>query len=218
MLVSDSPSRDSANDVCRSLDGATNPLLIVISGPSGVGKDAVLTRMRALGRPFHFVVTMTTRPIRTGEIEGIDYHFTTPEDFLRLLDAEEMLEWAEVYGNYYGVPRQQVRSALAAGRDVIVRTDVQGADHIRALAPESLLIFLSPPTMDELERRLRTRKTDSAEAITRRIEAAYQEMASVDRFDYVVVNRDDALAESVACIDAIVRAEKCRVKPRRVIV
>lgn len=214
--MSDCPSRLSADNVCHTLDSAVNPLLVVISGPSGVGKDAVLTQMRLKGRPYHFVVTMTTRPIRPGEREGEDYIFTTPEEFLRRVEQGEMLEWANVYGNYYGVPRDQVRAALARGEDVIVRTDIQGAAHIRSLAPEAVLIFLAPPSMAELERRLRTRKTDSPEAIERRVRAAYGEMQAVPQFDYVVVNRDDQLSQTVGCIEAILLAEKCRVHPRRV--
>lgn len=157
------------------------PLLVVISGPSGVGKDAVLRRMRERGYPFHFVVTVTTRPPRPEEIHGVDYFFISEEEYDRLLGAGELLEHATVYGYRYGVPKQQVREAWARGQDVLIRVDVQGDE--------------------DLERRMAT---------------ARAEMERLHEFDYVVVNSNGRLDEAVARIMAIIQAEKCRVRPRKI--
>ncbi len=193
-----------------------NPLLIVLSGPSGVGKDATLKRMKELGYPFHFVVTVTTRPKRPGEVEGVDYHFISMEEFQRMLESGELLEHANVYGNYYGVPKQDVREALARGEDVLLRIDVQGAATIKKVVPDGVFIFLAPPSMEELIRRLRRRKTESPERLERRIRIAREEMKALPNYDYVVINRDGRLDETVKQIAAIITAEKCRVHRRRI--
>ena len=127
-----------------------HPLLVVVSGPSGVGKDAMLARVRELRPEVFWAITATTRAMRPGEEHGVHHLFHTREEFLELLERGELLEHAEVYGNLYGVPKAPVREALAEGRDAIVRTDVQGAASIRALAPEALLIFVAPPSLEEL--------------------------------------------------------------------
>ena len=119
------------------------PLLIVISGPSGVGKDALIERMKVEGLPFHFVVTATTRPKRPDEVDGVDYIFVTMSEFADMIERQELLEYAIVYGDYKGIPKQQVREALASGKDVVMRVDVQGAATVRRLAPEAVLIFLT---------------------------------------------------------------------------
>ncbi|MBI4200438.1 MAG: guanylate kinase [Chloroflexi bacterium] len=186
------------------------PLLVVISGPSGVGKDSVLALMRRRDRPWHFVVTATTRPRRAQEQEGMDYLFLAPSQFEELLAQDGLLEHAEVYGYRYGVPRSQVEVALRAGQDVIVKTDVQGARTLRARVPGALLIFLAPPSLQELERRLRERKTESAEALRRRIATARQELACQSAFDHVVVNHNGRLKETVASIERIIGEEKAR--------
>ncbi|HWQ11975.1 MAG TPA: guanylate kinase, partial [Roseiflexaceae bacterium] len=129
------------------------PLLVVLSGPSGVGKDSILMRMRDVGFPFHFVVTATSRPMRPGERPGYDYHFHTTQEFEALIAAGELLEWANVYGHYKGIPKSEIRNALASGRDVILRIDVQGAETIRRLAPEAVLIFVVPGSFEELRNR-----------------------------------------------------------------
>ncbi|MBN1484393.1 MAG: guanylate kinase [Chloroflexia bacterium] len=193
------------------------PLLVVLSGPSGVGKDAVMNRMKERQIPFHYTVTATTRPARSSEVHGKDYYFISMEEFQRLIDEDELLEWALVYGDYKGIPKQQVRDAMAAGQDVLMRIDVQGAGTIRGLAEEALLIFLAPPSMAELARRLRERKTETAEALERRLQAARREMHSLPMFDYVVVNYEDRLDQAVDEIGAILQAEKLRVQPRRVL-
>jgi guanylate kinase len=192
------------------------PLLIVLSGPSGVGKDATLTRMKELGCPFHFVVTATDRSQRPGEVHGVDYYFVSSEEFAAMLQGDELLEHAMVYGQNKGIPKSQVREALASGKDVIMRLDVQGAATVRRIVPEALLIFLMTPSEEELLRRLKERKTESPEGLKRRIATACEEMKRLPEFDYVVVNRDGKLDETVEQITAIITAEKCRVKQREI--
>ncbi|MSQ22277.1 MAG: guanylate kinase [Dehalococcoidia bacterium] len=184
------------------------PLLVVISGPSGVGKDAVLERMRRTHDGWHFVVTATTRPKRPGERDGVDYIFLEPSQFQALLERDGFLEHAQVYGRYYGVPRGQVEEALHSGKDVVVKTDVQGARTIRAKQPNTLLVFLAPPDMQELERRLRQRKSETPEELQRRIQTAQHEMTCQGEFDHVVVNRNGRIDEAVAEIERIISSIK----------
>jgi guanylate kinase len=192
------------------------PVLIVLSGPSGAGKDAVLSRMKELGIPFHYVVTATTRPRRPGEIDGTDYLFLTSAELNRMRSEGELLETAEVYGNWYGVPKKQVKEALREGKDVILKVDVQGASTIRKLIPGAVLIFLTLPSTEEYERRLRQRKTESEQALKVRLSKALDEMKNLPMFDYVVVNNQGELDSAVSQIAAIVTAEKCRVHARTV--
>ncbi len=191
------------------------PLMVVISGPSGVGKDSVVRRMEELGHPFHFVVTATSRPRREYEVEGRDYHFLTVEQFEQMIYGGELLEHAVVYGQYKGIPKAHVREALDSGKDVIMRLDVQGASTVRRLVPDAVLIFLVAASEEELARRLQDRHTDDAEQIRKRMETVREEMKRVEEFDYVVVNADCALDDAVSKIVAIVTAEKCRTHPRR---
>ena len=202
-------------DASKSSPDSAWPLLIVLSGPSGVGKDAVLSRMRELEKPFHFTVTAATRPQRPSERDGVDYIFVTRETFRQMVERDELLEWAEVYGNLYGVPRAQVVDALESGRDVIIKADVQGADTIRRLAPETVFIFLAPPDMEELARRLSQRMTESSEAFRLRLETAEQEMREASKFDHVVVNRQGRIDDVVAEIEAIVARERRRTPARK---
>ncbi len=192
------------------------PLLIVISGPSGAGKDSVVLRMKERGLPFHFVVTATTRPKRVSEIDGKDYFFVSKEDFARMIEHNELIEYAMVYGDYKGIPKSQVREALDSGQDVVMRVDVQGAETIRKLAAEALLIFITAENGEELERRLRERKTETPAELSLRIATARKELKRVEAFDYIVLNRDDQLDETVDMVEAIIDAEHCRVKPRKV--
>lgn len=189
-------------------------LLIVLSGPSGAGKDTVLNRMKELGFPFHYVVTATTRPRRAGENNGVDYYFRSEAEFQEMLQQGELLEWAQVYGHWYGVPKQQVKQALEKRKDVIVKVDVQGAATIKNLLPGAVLIFLAPPSIKEYEERLRQRKTESETELKLRIEKVTKELRSLPLFDYIVVNRQGKLDSTVSQIEAIVTAEKCRVNPR----
>lgn len=197
------------------LDGkAAPPLLIVLSGPSGVGKDSVLNRMRDLNFPFHFVVTATSRTMRPGEIDGFDYHFVTTERFEAMIEADELLEWALVYGQYKGIPKFDVRQAMATGRDVLLRINVDGAAALRHLAPAALFIFLAPASTDELRQRLSMRRTENVSEIEARLALASSELEQVEHFDYVVINREGHLDEAVNQIRAIITAEKQRVFPR----
>ena len=190
------------------------PLLIVVSGPAGVGKDALLKRLRELAYPLHFVVTATDRAPRRDEVHGVDYFFLSTEQFLRMEEEGELLEHALVYEQHKGVPKQQVRDALASGRDVIMRVDVQGAATVRRIAPEAVLIFLAPSSEEELMDRLRRRGTDSPEQLALRLGKAREEMACLGEFDYVVVNGEGELDQTVARVAAIIEAEHCRVPPR----
>jgi|UniRef100_A0A7C4PLM7 guanylate kinase len=191
------------------------PLVVVISGPSGVGKDAVLKAMQARGLPYHFVVTMTSRPPRENEINGVDYFFTTREHFEELIRQNEFIEWALVYDDYKGVPKSQIRQALASGKDVILRVDVQGAATFRKLCPEAVLIFLIPQDEAEWMERLKNRKTETPESLKLRLETARAELERLNEFDYVVVNANDRLDEAVDTIVDIINAEHHRVHPRR---
>ena len=192
------------------------PLLIVLSGPSGVGKDTVLQRMKELQLPFHFVVTATSRPKRKGEIDGVDYFFVSADEFVAMIERDELLEHALVYDEHKGIPRQQVRDAFASGQDVIMRIDVQGAETICQLYPEALLIFLSTQNEGELIARLKARRTDSEEKLQLRIETAREELHKVELFDYYVVNADDQLDATVDAILAIIASEHRRTNPRQV--
>ncbi len=190
------------------------PLLIVISGPSGVGKDTIIQRMKERKLPFQFVITATTRPPRPNEVHGTDYFFYTREEFAKMIAQGELLEHAVVYDDYKGIPKAQVREALASGKDVVMRLDVQGAATIRRLCPDALTIFLSPQDEKEMMNRLVERNTEAPEALQLRIATARQEMTHINSFDYVVINRELHLDETVDTIIAIITAEHHRVKPR----
>lgn len=192
------------------------PLLVVISGPSGVGKDTVIQRMKERELPFHFVVTATTRQPRPEERHSVDYFFVSHDDFAEMIEAGELLEYAIVYNDYKGIPKAQVRQALGSGKDVIMRIDVQGAATIRSLCPEALLIFLTTQDEEEMITRLMHRKTETPEGLKLRIATARQEMKRIAEFDYVVTNREYQLDETVDTILAIIRAEHHRVVPRQV--
>lgn len=192
------------------------PLLIVISGPSGVGKDTVIEWMEERGLPFQFVVTATTRPPRPNEVHGVDYLFLTKDQFAEMIEKDELLEYAVVYEDFKGVPKEQVRMALQSGKDVVMRLDVQGAKTVRRLAPEALLIFLTTQDEDELVFRLTARKSEDTEGLKLRIATARQELKQIDLFDYVVVNRENHLDETLDTIMAIITAEHARVHHRKV--
>lgn len=193
---------------------SSNRLLIVLSGPSGVGKDALLRKMKEQKYPFHYVVTVTSRPRREGERDGVDYRFISQREFQQMIDNGELLEWANVYGNYYGVPRKEISQALSKGKDVIVKVDVQGAATIKRILPQAVCIFLRPPSMEELERRLRQRHSESAKDLALRLRKAEEEMKSLPLFDHVLTSYQGKLDEAISQIQAIVAAEKRQVKPR----
>ncbi|MCA9932287.1 MAG: guanylate kinase [Anaerolineales bacterium] len=189
-----------------------HPLLIVISGPSGVGKDTIARRLIDRSPDsFYFVVTATTRPPRVGEVNGRDYFFVTTDEFARMIEENELLEYAVVYNDYKGVPKQQIRDALASGRDVIMRVDVQGAATIRKLVPNAIFIFLVAESEEALVKRLRERKSETAEGLQLRIATARQEMKRITEFNYCVVNPDDARDQAVDSMLAIMEAERCKV-------
>lgn len=194
------------------------PLLVVISGPSGVGKDAVLERMKSSNVPYHFAVTATARPKRENEVDGVDYIFVERDEFQSMIRNDELLEWAEVYGNPYGVPKSPVRQALARGQDVVLKIDVQGADNIRRLVPGAVYVFLSPPGMPELERRLTRRRTESPETLKVRLETASKELKEAEKYDYVVVNRTGRMDEAVEEIKSIISRERMRPARERIVI
>jgi guanylate kinase len=188
--------------------GAAPPLLVVITGPSGVGKDSLLGRLKSLGRPYHFAVTATTRAPRRGERDGVDYYFLTNDRFEQMIERGEFLEHAVVYDQRKGVPLAPIREALAAGKDVLMRTDIQGARYIKSAVPGALAVFVLPPSWDELEARLRGRDTDTAEQVALRLRIAREEMAAAAEFDHTVTNDD--LDACVGRIEAILAAERAR--------
>jgi guanylate kinase len=193
---------------------STHPLLIVISGSSGVGKDAALNKMKKAGLPFHYVVTTTTRPKRPGEKDGVDYHFLSEGKFRQMIMENQFLEWAKVYGNYYGVPKKEIEEALKKGQDAIVKVDVQGAATIKRILPDAVFIFLMAPSTEELASRLKQRHGVQSADLDLRLSKAQEEIESLPVFDYVVVSHTDNVDLTVTQINAIVTAEKCRLRPR----
>ena len=198
-------------------DRETPALLMIISGPSGVGKDAVIDRFKQLNCPLAYVVTATTRERRPAEVDGVHYHFLTVDAFQAMVADGRMLEWANVYGNLYGVPRWAVAQALATGRDVVVKVDVQGAATIRRVVPGALLVYIRPPSVQELERRLRMRQSESEDQIAVRLGKAAQEYEQLPVFDYVLTSYPGRIDDVVSQIKAILVAERARVSPRRVV-
>ena len=200
----------------NSFNPPPHPLLLVLSGPSGAGKDYVLASLK--NRPglsgLSAVVTNTTRPRRPGETQDADYHFVSLAEFQRLIETGGLLEYANVYGNWYGVPREPVRAALERGRDVIIKVDVQGARSIRQAVPQAVLIFLAPPSMEELAARLKKRNTEAPEQLERRLKTAEAEMTEMPLFDYVIVNENGRVDRVIASMEAVIAAEKLRVSPR----
>jgi guanylate kinase len=192
------------------------PLLIVISGPSGVGKDTVIQRMKERNLPIYFVVTATTRLQRPMEVNGKDYFFYSHDEFAEMIEKGELLEYAIVYNDYKGIPKAQVRDALSSGKDVVMRLDVQGAATIRKLCPDTLMIFLMTQDEEEMIYRLQERKTETPEGLKLRIATARQEMTHLGLFDYVVINRELHLDETVDTIISIITADHHRVKQRKV--
>lgn len=185
-------------------------LFVVLSGPSGVGKDSVLDELERRGYVFHRVVTATTRAPREGELPGVDYHFVSESEFDGLIEADGLLEHATVYGHRYGVPKQQVLDALAAGTDVFVRTDVQGAATIKRIMPDAVLVFVAPASLRDLEERLRARGTDGRDKVERRLETAKAEMARQHEFEHVIVNAPGRLGDAVDQLEAILATARAK--------
>ncbi len=192
----------------------SQPLLIIISGPSGVGKDATLDIMKKAGIPYHYVVTATTRSKRPGEKDGIDYWFISENEFKQMVKRNQFLEWAKVYGNYYGVPKREIKDALKKGLDVVVKVDVQGAATIKRILPDALFIFLMPPSTEELANRLQQRYGLSSAELKVRLGKAQEEMESLPIFDYVITSHTDNLELTADQVNTAITAAKCRTKPR----
>lgn len=185
-------------------------LLVIISGCSGVGKDAILVRMKQLGLPYFYAVTATSRAQRPGEVDGVDYHFIDKSRFEKMIEDGEFLEWANVYGNLYGVPKKTVSQAMAEGKDAIVKVDIQGAATIKRIVPDAVSIFIAPPSMEELERRLRKRKTESETDLSVRLQTACGEMEARSLFDRVVVSQNNGIDQAIGEINEIIESEKAR--------
>lgn len=204
-----------ANDkyYCKSY-----PTMVVISGPSGVGKDTVARKIID-SRPdeFYFVVTAATREPRDSEVEGVDYIFVSNDEFARMINEDELLEYAIVYRQYKGIPKQQIRDALESGKNVIMRVDVQGAATVRKLIPNAITVFLQTPSEEELINRLKDRETETSEGFALRIATARQEMHRISEFDYCVINADNEIEKAVDTILSIVDAARSRVKQQPII-
>jgi len=192
------------------------PLLIVLSGPSGAGKDAILTRMKELGYPLEYITTVTTRRQRANERDNVDYHFVSTEKFQEMISSNELLEWANVYGSWYGVPKQKIKQALDKGHDIIIKVDIQGAATIKRILPQAVFIFVMPPSIEELTTRLKQRHTESPFDLALRVNTAKEEIRQLPLFDYVVLNKQDEIDLAISHIAAIITAEKCRVTPREI--
>ena len=197
-----------------------NPMLVIISGPAGVGKDTIIEALQKRGhRPdYHYVVTCTTRGRRPNEIDGVSYNFVSPVEFMALRDAGELLEANEVHNNWYGTPRAGVRDALAGGQHAILKIDVQGARVVKSCVPEALLIFVVPPSLDTLVEHLRARRTESAEQLEIRQRNAAIELARKDDYDYVVVNEEGRVDHTAKRIEEIIEQEERRGSRRAVTV
>jgi guanylate kinase len=189
------------------LEATDPPLVVVLSGPSGVGKDAVIQRMIELGHAIRMPVTMTTRPPRKGELDGVHYVFVTLEEFERQVEAGELLEHALVYGNRYGVPRAQVRAAMATGNHVVIRVDVQGAAALRETLPDAVSIFLVPDDLTHLEQHLRSRGSEDAAALRRRLEQVEAELREAPHFTHVIENVEGDLDGTVRAVAEVIRTE-----------
>ena len=183
--------------------------LIVISGPSGTGKGTICKELLNIYHNFAYSISATTRAPREGEINGVNYWFTTKEEFKQMIAQEELLEWAEVYGNYYGTPLKRIKDMLNSGKDVILEIDPQGALQVKKKFSEAVLVYILPPSLEELAKRIHNRATDSEESIICRLNAATEEIRYATQYNYIVVN--DIVATATEKIAAIIKAEKCNV-------
>jgi guanylate kinase len=193
---------------------------VIISGPSGVGKDTIIEAMqrRHPQHPRHYVITVTTRARRPQEIDGVSYHFLSVDDYQRLDAAEGLLEASKVHGNWYGTPRDQVQSALKSGRDAILKIDVQGAHKVREKVPDALLIYVVPPSFEVLRERLQVRSTETSAEMEVRLRNAEFELSRQSEYDHVVVNETDQIDGTAEKIDAVIAAEHARSADRRILV
>ena len=186
--------------------------LIVLSGPSGVGKSTVIAELLSERKDIYFSVSFTTRQPRPGEVDGVNYNFVTRPEFERMIRDNAFLEYAEYVGNYYGTSLKVIRDRLDQGQDVLLDIEVQGAATVKAKCPEAVLIFILPPSLEELAHRLQARSTDPEDVIVKRLKRAREECSEIGRYDYLVVN--DSVIAAVSEIISILTAEGCRVKNR----
>lgn len=193
------------------------PLLIVLSGTSGAGKDAVIRELKKRDLPLHFVVTATSREPRQDEVNGREYYFYSPEEFQERIERGEFIENAMVYGEHKGIPRSEIEEALKSGRDVVLKIDYQGAATIRRLYPQALLIFIMPGSIEELRKRLKERNSETEKTLKVRIETVYQEARWLHIFDYYVMNEDNFLERAADDIEQIINVEHHRINPRKIL-
>lgn len=200
------------NDESKQVLLSGNPTgnLVVISGPSGAGKGTIVKALLDQYASIHYSVSATTRQPREGEVNGVNYWFVSREEFQRMMNQDELLEWAEVYGNFYGTPRRRVIEAIQRGHDIILEIDPQGAMKIKQNFPAAVFVYIMPPSPRELSRRIIGRGTESQEAIRQRLNSVVNELNYIHEYDYLVIN--DELTEATADVAAIIRAEKWRVK------
>lgn len=184
-------------------------LLIVVSGPSGAGKGTICKAILEKHDDLFISVSATTRQPRAGEVDGVNYHFITKEDFIKRVEQKDFLEYAEVYGNYYGTPKSKVEEMLNSGKNVILEIDIQGALKVKENFKEGVFIFILPPSMEELKQRIIKRGSETPESLMRRFKSAYQEINYISKYNYAVVN--DIVDVAVSKIEGIITAEKCRV-------
>lgn len=193
-----------------------HPLMIVISGPSGVGKDSVLRALKRSELPIHHVVTVNTRKPRPDEKEGVDYFFVSREKFEKMIGDQEFIEYAKVYDDYKGVPKSQIRCAIETGKDVVLRLDVQGAEKIKSIYPQAILIFLLPSNQDDWYKRLGGRRLSHEKDLDTRIRTVRDELKKARNFDYLVVNEQNRLSKTVEMIEDIITVEHHRANPRKI--
>ena len=200
------------NDTDRPecITGNPNGNLVVISGPSGAGKGTIVKALLDQYASIHYSVSATTRPPREGEVNGVNYWFVSREEFLHMREHDELLEWAEVYGNFYGTPRRRVMEAINRGHDIILEIDPQGAMKVKSGFPSAVFVYIMPPSPRELSRRIIGRGTETQDAIRQRLHSVVTELGYIHEYDYLVIN--DELTEATADVAAIIRAEKWRVK------
>ncbi len=184
--------------------------LIVVSGPSGAGKGTICQEMFRQHSDLQYSISATTRAPRSGEVDGVNYLFVAKAHFEAMIEQDDLLEWAEVYGNYYGTPRSYVLEMMASGKDVVLEIDTQGALQVKKKFPEGIFIYIVPPSLEELSKRIYNRGTDAPDVIERRLSCAKEELICASEYNYVVVN--DQLDQAVEKVRAIIVAERCRVQ------
>jgi guanylate kinase len=184
-------------------------ILIVLSGPSGAGKGTICQEVLRELPELNFSISATTRLPRAGEQNGVNYWFVAQEEFKNMIRQDDLLEWAEVYGNYYGTPRRYVMEMLEKGQDVVLEIDTQGAMQIKDKFPDGVFIFIVPPSLDELGKRIHKRGTETPEVIKKRLSCAANELTYAEKYNYVIIN--DEVNKAVRCVESILTAERCRV-------